>query len=85
MDYIWPHCVLPFRIPNVITMNHVWAIESLHRSWQREEQESESVGKRKAKIQEVLGRFAEPRDKKLKEWLRANFDMRTSQPSNSGS
>jgi ApeA N-terminal domain 1 len=59
----------PLSHPEHDFVNLVWAIESLHRSWQREQQESESIGKRKAKIQEVLGRFAEPGDKKLKDWL----------------
>jgi hypothetical protein len=59
----------PIPHPEHEFVNLVWAIESLHRSWQREKTESAAVMKGKTKIQEVLKRFAEPSDKKLKQWL----------------
>lgn len=59
----------PLPHPEHEFVNLVWAIESLHRCWQREAEESASVVKGKAKIQEVLKRFADPGDKKLEQWL----------------
>lgn len=59
----------PLPHPEHEFVNLVWAIESLHRCWQREGEESASVVKGKAKIQEVLKRFADPGDKKLEQWL----------------
>jgi hypothetical protein len=50
-------------------VNLVWAIESLHRGWQREIEESPYVVAGKSKIAEILRRFAEPADKKLRKWL----------------
>jgi hypothetical protein len=49
----------PISHPEHEFVNLVWSIESLHRSWQREETESAAVLKAKTKIQEVLKRFAD--------------------------
>lgn len=54
-------------------MNLVWAIESLHRSWQRELGESASVMRDKTKIDEILKRFATPGDKELGRWLKGKL------------
>ena len=50
-------------------VNLVWAIESLHRGWQRDAGESSKVARRKKRIEEILARFLEEGDKKLREWL----------------
>jgi hypothetical protein len=50
-------------------VNLVWAIESLHRGWQRDEGGSPNVERRKKRITEILSRFFGEGDKKLREWL----------------
>ncbi len=59
----------PLPHPEHQFVNLVWAIESLHRSWQREGDESASVSGRKKRIETILGRFGDPTDKKLRDWL----------------
>lgn len=59
----------PIPHPEHQFVNLVWAIESLHRGWQRETEESARIVRRKTRIQEILKRFAEPVDKKLRQWL----------------
>jgi hypothetical protein len=50
-------------------VNVVWAIESLHRNWRREAGEPEREVELRRRIQEIIGRFSEPSDKKTREWL----------------
>jgi hypothetical protein len=59
----------PIPYPEHQLVNLVWAIESLHRGWQRDAGESPSVERRKKRIEEVLSRFSGEGDKKLREWL----------------
>jgi hypothetical protein len=59
----------PLQHPEHEFVNLVWAIESLHRNWQRETAESASMSEGKAKVEEILKRFTEPSDKKIKKWL----------------
>ena len=59
----------PLPHPDHQFVNLVWAIESLHRSWQREADESAPVTRRKKRIETILGRFGDPTDKKLRDWL----------------
>jgi hypothetical protein len=54
-------------------VNLVWAVESLHRSWQRENEEPAYVARRKKRIEAVLGRFDEATDKKLRDWLKGKL------------
>jgi hypothetical protein len=63
----------PLPHPEHEFVNLVWAIESLHRSWQRESGDSPEVLKRKTSIQDVLKRFAAPAEKKLKKWLESKL------------
>ncbi len=63
----------PLQHPEHEFVNLVWAIESLHRSWQREGGESASTVRDKAKIGEILKRFAEPGDKELGRWLKGKL------------
>lgn len=59
----------PLPYPEHQFVNLVWAIESLHRSWQRDAEESSKIKQRKQRIRDVLSRFSEQSDKKLREWL----------------
>ena len=63
----------PLQHPEHEFVNLVWSIESLHRSWQRERGESPSSIRDKAKIEEILKRFAEPADKDLRKWLKGKL------------
>jgi len=59
----------PLPYPEHRFVNVVWAIESLHRNWQREAGESARVTKRKQCIQKIIERFNDPTDKKARKWL----------------
>jgi hypothetical protein len=59
----------PLPYPEHQFVNLVWAIESLHRGWQRDTGESSKVARRKKRIEEILSRFFAEGDKKLREWL----------------
>jgi transcriptional regulator of acetoin/glycerol metabolism len=59
----------PLPYPEHVFVNLVWAIESLHRNWQRESEESSEVEHEKKKIDEILAHFSEDSDKKLRKWL----------------
>src|ERR1035437_1598032 len=59
----------PLPHPEHGFVNLVWAIESLHRNWDREAGESERATERKKCIQEILGRFNERSDRRTKKWL----------------
>ncbi len=59
----------PHSQPEHEFVNLVWAMESLHRSWQRGANESIETTQRRAKIEAVLDRFANSEDKKLRKWL----------------
>jgi len=63
----------PIPHPEHQFVNLVWAIESLHRGWQRKVEESARVLSRKTKIGDILKRFAEPADKKLRDWLKGKL------------
>lgn len=59
----------PLPYPEHRFVNLVWAIESLHRGWQRNSGEPVSIERRKKRIESILSRFAAEGDKKLREWL----------------
>ena len=59
----------PLPYPEHQFVNLVWAIESLHRGWQRDAGESSKVARRKKRIEDILSRFLAEGDKKLREWL----------------
>lgn len=59
----------PLFHPEHRFVNLVWAIESLHRNWQREAGEPVRTSERKQRIQEILERFNELSDRKTKKWL----------------
>jgi hypothetical protein len=59
----------PLPYPEHQFVNLIWAIESLHRGWQRDQGESPRVEQRKEKIVQVLSRFLGEDDKKLRKWL----------------
>jgi hypothetical protein len=59
----------PLQHPEHEFVNLVWAIESLHRSWQREAGELPSATGGNTRLEEILKRFADPSDKALKKWL----------------
>ena len=59
----------PLPYPEHQFVNLVWAIESLHRGWQRDQGESPRVERRKKRIEEILSRFSGKSDKTLREWL----------------
>lgn len=63
----------PLPHPEHEFVNLVWAIESVHRSWQREGTESAHVVSLKTTIEEILKRFAEPVDKQLMKWLKGKL------------
>ena len=48
----------PLPYPEHQFVNLVWAIESLHRGWQRDTGESSKVARRKKRIEEILSRFS---------------------------
>ena len=59
----------PLPYPEHQFVNLIWAIESLHRGWQRDAGESPKVERRKKRIEEILSRFLGEGDKKLREWF----------------
>lgn len=59
----------PLPYPEHEFINLVWAVESLHRGWERESPEVSTIERRKTRIEAILSRFAEPSDKKLRDWL----------------
>ena len=59
----------PLPRPEHRFVNVVWAIESLHRNWQREVCESEREAKGKRCIQNIIERFSDAADRKIKKWL----------------
>jgi hypothetical protein len=59
----------PLPYPEHQFVNLVWAIESLHRGWQRDAGESPKVARRKRRIEDILSRFFGEGDKKVREWL----------------
>lgn len=63
----------PLPQPEHEFVNLIWAVESLHRSWQLDANESLKVANRKTKIEEVLGRFSGPGDGKLRQWLQGKL------------
>ena len=63
----------PLLHPEHEFVNLVWAIESVHRTWQREGDESAHVVNGMTKIEHVLKRFSEPDDKQLRQWLRGKL------------
>lgn len=63
----------PLSHPEHQFVNLVWAVESLHRNWQREGDESERVTRRKSRIQKILERFGEASEKKLRDWLKSRL------------
>jgi hypothetical protein len=50
-------------------VNLVWAIESLHRNWQRDTGESTRETNARRRVEKILGRFDQPVDKKDRQWL----------------
>ena len=69
MTSIWRRCRSLFRTPEHRFVNLVWAIESLHRGWQRDAGEPANIERRKRRIEDILSRFLAEGDKKLREWL----------------
>ena len=63
----------PLPHPEHQFVNLVWAIESLHRNWQLEGEESERVTRRKERIQTILEKYGEPAEKKLHDWLKGKI------------
>jgi hypothetical protein len=59
----------PFPYPEHQFVNLVWAIESLHRGWQRDAGESPKVARRQKRIEDILSRFFGEGDRKPREWL----------------
>ena len=59
----------PLPYPEHQFVNLVWAIESLHRGWQRDAGESAKVARRKKRIEEILSRASWRRRQELREWL----------------
>jgi|SRR5271157_3890951 len=59
----------PLPHPEHRFVNLVWAIESLHRNWQREAGEPERAAERKQCIQEILERFNGRSERKTRKWL----------------
>jgi len=59
----------PLPHPEHRFVNVVWAIESLHRNWQRESGEPQRETRRKLCIQEIIGRFSDATDRKARKWL----------------
>jgi ApeA N-terminal domain 1 len=63
----------PLPHPEHQFVNLVWAVESLHRSWQRDSEEPAAVTRRKKRIQTILSRFGDPTDKELRDWIKGKL------------
>jgi hypothetical protein len=59
----------PLPYPEHQFVNLVWAVESLHRRWQRDDGDSTKTERRKKRIENILSRFTAKEDKKLRDWL----------------
>lgn len=63
----------PIPHPEHEFVNLVWAVESLHRNWERAKEESASVSGCKKKIEEIIAKFDDPIDKELRKWLKGKL------------
>jgi ApeA N-terminal domain 1 len=63
----------PLPHPEHSFVNLVWAIESLHRNWQRDAAESARDSDTKRRVNEILERFDQPADKSVRQWLKGKL------------